>query len=431
MSEAGSYEQLGIQINVEMGANEATSFLNKLENSLSELSKILQNIDLSKLEAGANNSAAGFERAAQAAEKLAGQQKATKGAVDTQSKSADSKGTTQEPEDDSFWGNFTKGIADALKKTGDFKSDTKAMGTSIFNTLSTGLPKALNTFMHPDTQKIDALKLEMATTQQKKTQLQQEISNLSSFTNKTPQEIAALNQKQAALAKINSTLKQQQDQMGQMTNAWARFAASLKPIMQSILQELQKYITKLIATWLIQQAVGIVKSFIAPTTTSPDSLGSSGTPGQLAGGEYSAATGGLVSKSGVRRYADGGVVDGTGGGGVPLSMGKAGVDSVHTLLMPGEVVIRKSAVDYYGADRLLALNDQKIQKFANGGLVGGVDPMGKTTKRGDQILQIVNVADPSQIPQQPVDAQQVINVITLDAAKRGPVYKTIRAVSGS
>jgi hypothetical protein len=52
-------------------------------------------------------------------------------------------------------------------------------------------------------------------------------------------------------------------------------------------------------------------------------------------------------------------------GGIP------GEDSVHILAMPGEVMIKKQAVDYYGQDKMLAYNDMTMPRFADGGVVGG------------------------------------------------------------
>jgi hypothetical protein len=111
------------------------------------------------------------------------------------------------------------------------------------------------------------------------------------------------------------------------------------------------------------------------------------------------------------------------GGQVPLTMGTPGKDSVLAKLTPGEVVINTAAVNKYGADYFMKLN---AQKFASGGLVGG-----GSSKNGEgtpYTLQIVNIADASSIPAQPVDAAQVINIVAFDAAKKGPTYKTIKGI---
>lgn len=199
--------------------------------------------------------------------------------------------------------------------------------------------------------------------------------------------------------------------------SWKSFRNTLGDVMKDIAAQLQKYYIKLMIIWAAEKLVGLASRV---TTTSPDSLGSSGTPGQLAGGEYSANSGGLLSKAGFLRFADGGQV--------PLNMGTPGQDSLLTYLTPGEIVIKKSSVDYYGADKLLKFNNASIPKFAEGGMVGG-SGRGSSESTGQAVtLQIVNVASVDSIPKQPVDAQQVINIVSFDAANRGPTYKTFKGI---
>jgi muramidase (phage lysozyme) len=76
---------------------------------------------------------------------------------------------------------------------------------------------------------------------------------------------------------------------------------------------------------------------------------------------------------------EGGFVDDSTG----LTVTGAGADTQATVLQPGEVVFSKKAVDYWGADRLLAMNKMgggtNIPKFVNnvqmaqgGGMIGGM-----------------------------------------------------------
>lgn len=60
----------------------------------------------------------------------------------------------------------------------------------------------------------------------------------------------------------------------------------------------------------------------------------------------------------IPQFAKGGIVPGTGSG-----------DTVPAMLTPGEIVMRKEAVNKLGAEQLLAMNSQP-QRFANGGMVG-------------------------------------------------------------
>jgi muramidase (phage lysozyme) len=78
-------------------------------------------------------------------------------------------------------------------------------------------------------------------------------------------------------------------------------------------------------------------------------------------------------------FMNGGYVDENTG----LTVTGAGADTQATVLQPGEVVFSKKAVDYWGADRLLAMNKigggTNIPKFVNnvqmaqgGGMIGGM-----------------------------------------------------------
>jgi hypothetical protein len=88
-------------------------------------------------------------------------------------------------------------------------------------------------------------------------------------------------------------------------------------------------------------------------------------PRQFAnGGMVRAATGGmLINGKFLRGFANGGMVP------AKFAMGgyAMGTDTVPAMLTPGEFVIKKSAVDRIGPSTL-----NKINRFAEGGLVGGM-----------------------------------------------------------
>ena len=62
----------------------------------------------------------------------------------------------------------------------------------------------------------------------------------------------------------------------------------------------------------------------------------------------------------IPRFATGGKLPGYGGG-----------DRIHALLEAGEFIVRKEAVSKYGAGALHAINNLRLPKFQNGGMVGG------------------------------------------------------------
>lgn len=91
-----------------------------------------------------------------------------------------------------------------------------------------------------------------------------------------------------------------------------------------------------------------------------------------------AFTGGGEQTSLTPYVGDGYVDDSTG-----IKVTGAGADTQATVLQPGEVVFSKKAVDYWGADRLLAMNKMgggtNVPKFVNniqmaqgGGMIGGM-----------------------------------------------------------
>jgi len=325
--------------------------------------------------------------------------------------------------DTSFLGNFTQGVQEAWKKLDDFKGQTKQLGSSITDTVTGGLTSTLsNTFttaFNPDQQKIAELNKNIADLKVQKTELEASISAIDANTSKTPEEIKTLNDKKVALDEVNDSLKAQEAAVRKQKDAWSTFSEGLKGIMKSILEKLQTYIAELLVVWAVQKMVGI---FTGPTTSPSASTG--GTPMSPLQVAQSKADGGLI-----QHFADGALVKSLKdiGGHVPTNIGTPGQDSVPTVLMPGEVVIRKSMVDYYGKDFLLSLNAGKIEKLANGGVVGGGGASlsnGKDQKEYN--LQIVNIAQGDQIPDPGQQATQILNVINSDIAKRGATYRSVK-----
>ena len=92
----------------------------------------------------------------------------------------------------------------------------------------------------------------------------------------------------------------------------------------------------------------------------------------ISGFKHWLASGGLVGRDGVRKFA--------AGGHVPLNIGTPGKDSVAAMLMPGEYVVKRDTVRALGLQTLERLNglDARLLhslrpalRFADGGLVPG------------------------------------------------------------
>lgn len=115
----------------------------------------------------------------------------------------------------------------------------------------------------------------------------------------------------------------------------------------------------------------------------------------------------------------GGAVRKAGGG---MVSGNVARDSKLHMLMPGEYVLRKKAVDMIGRDTLDAMNAMGNRAMASGGHVGVANQ-----KKGPMGMTNVYVVAPEQ---QPVPGpSDIIAVINDDIARNGPTKKLIKTVA--
>ena len=157
----------------------------------------------------------------------------------------------------------------------------------------------------------------------------------------------------------------------------------------SVVESIQNVIAEMMAMYIMKKILGIFDMTIS-------------------GGEIvpiTSMTGGAVRKA--------------GGGEVT---GNVARDSKLHMLMPGEYVLRKKAVDMIGVDTLNAMNAMGNRAMATGGHVGVANqkkgPLGQTN---------VYVVAPEQ---QPVPGpQDIIAVINDDIARNGTTKKLIKSVA--
>ncbi len=127
------------------------------------------------------------------------------------------------------------------------------------------------------------------------------------------------------------------------------------------------------------------------------------------------ATGGYVTPTGsiqrVQKFAGGGAVRG----------GMAGRDSVPSLLMPGEFVLKKTAVDAVGTDYLHSLNQ------ASKAVVSSSNPKAGSEQAGQPSVVNVWVVTPDQKPNS-VGPKDIIAVVSDDISRGGSVKKLIKQV---
>lgn len=155
---------------------------------------------------------------------------------------------------------------------------------------------------------------------------------------------------------MNSVLTSSTGQLGNAFAAIATGTKSVKDAFKDMSVSVIKAMIDIMAQAVAMQAIkGLLNWVMLGSSVASGNAGGMdvGTTSAIGGADYSttAATGGLIIPGGIqrtapRRMAGGGAVT----GGVP------GRDSVPTLLMPGEFVVKKSAVDTVGTDYLHSLN---------------------------------------------------------------------------
>lgn len=190
--------------------------------------------------------------------------------------------------------------------------------------------------------------------------------------------------------------------------SWKSFRDTLGSVIKDIASELQKYIIKMLVVAAVQKIIGLFAS------------SSFGSAAELGTGSTNSLANGSAGSMPTFHLAEGGPI--------PLNMGVPGQDSVPILGMPGEFMVKTAAVEKYGVDFMHELNAGRVKMMAEGGPVrataGG---SGNASQNNVGTIQIVNLVDPSSIPQT-TDAQ-IINVINFDIARKGPTFKSVKLVA--
>lgn len=189
-----------------------------------------------------------------------------------------------------------------------------------------------------------------------------------------------------------------------------------KSMMRSILQSVLSTINQLLAqqAWkALAQAFGIN---IGGTTAAIGGSTVTTATNNIAGniGTAVAIRGGLVTGSGIRHMAGGGLISG------PIR----GQDSQLILGMPGEVVMNKSAVDAVGADTLMALNAMGNSTVSKSG--ERIQPIDETKRNKAPVHTNVYVVTPDQKPQ--MGPNDVVAVINDDILRGGSTKQLIKQV---
>lgn len=335
--------------------------------------------------------------------------------LNTRIKIADARAKASE----GIFDSFKRGAGEAWRTQTDFNAQANQAGGNLVNNATNGFAETISGTFGFSAEKEESkakIKEEISKLNVQKAELEGSIASASAGSFRTPEQAAALAQQRIALQGVNEQLSEQQKNLRGLQGSWSSFADGLKKLMVKILEELQNYIVKMLVVAAVQKLIGLAMS----STGGGETDYSKGWEDSVTKSSQSFNFGSQAATP-LKIFGDGGYI--------PLNAGKAGVDSVPALLMPGEVIIKKSSVDYYGANNLLDINDKKIQRFAEGGWVGGgTRGTGNTSNDKEIILNIINVADPSQIPAKPANAQEIVNIVGYDLANRGVLHKQIRAV---
>lgn len=129
-----------------------------------------------------------------------------------------------------------------------------------------------------------------------------------------------------------------------------------------------------------------------------------------------AATGGLITTSGVKHFARGGEVGGT----------NIGRDSVAALLQPNEYVVQRSAVQALGTDFMQNLNNVTAGSLKQGAAnLGGSKPMVQNVMKSSPPVNVY-VVSPEQ--QRQMGQEDVVVALQDDILRGGTTKKLIKAV---
>ena len=183
---------------------------------------------------------------------------------------------------------------------------------------------------------------------------------------------------------------------------------------QSVLQSMAKVVSDKIAQQFMGFLLnGLGSMFGGPKATPVGSLGVE-TPSLAI--TNTASTGGLITATGVKHFAEGGFVSGT----------NIGRDSVPALLQPNEYVVQRSAVQALGTDFM-----QNLNNVTTGSLKQGAAALGATKPMVQNVMKAsppVNVYVVSPEQQRQMGQEDVVVALQDDILRGGTTKKLIKAV---
>lgn len=187
---------------------------------------------------------------------------------------------------------------------------------------------------------------------------------------------------------------------------------SFKEFGRSVIQTIGDIAKQLLAKQIVMSVLG---AFMSTTDQSGNTLTKTGSNTYTTDASY---TGGGAAAWGLK-HALGGYVTG------PIK----NRDSVPTMLMPGEYVLKKSAVDSLGRDYLDSLNNKSASYMSNYSSEV-TEAKSETTETGTQKGSgVVNVYVVGQEQQQQMTPQDVVVTITQDMITGGQTKKLVKSIA--
>ena len=194
----------------------------------------------------------------------------------------------------------------------------------------------------------------------------------------------------------------------------ATVGGAFKAMAQTILKAMLDVVASEAAKQMMRLVLNLVNSFIGGGSP----MGGSG-PLPISGGSSSGWFGLNGGGGGTAfNFKEGGYINAKGGYG-PVR----GRDSVKINAMPGEYVLRKSAVDAIGVDNLNQINAQG--NTVSSGALAAQPVIMPSMGKPERPLEVY-VVSPDQTP--PPTKDQIIVMVQEDMINRGPVYKTTKAI---
>jgi hypothetical protein len=211
------------------------------------------------------------------------------------------------------------------------------------------------------------------------------------------------------VAAIGAEMRKVRDEIDEMNDPLNRATEYFMTFAETVVKEVQKMVIELL---ILKPLMEMMKGWLNPGASS------------YGGSDYTGSSSLYSGGSGSQIMAEGGYLM----GGIP------GKDSIPILGMPGEYMIPKDSVDYYGIGLMERLRNREVDRMAEGGLVGGGMDYGsnngsssgtsvsvKLENKGNSNIEATE-ATMSQID----PGQYIVNVVLDDVDSYGPLYQAFK-----